>query len=51
MAVPPGNGRRAAIDRDLDGALDGDEIDGGTSPFDPTSYPAAPHSRWSGPRV
>jgi len=41
-AVPPGHGVRAAIDRDLDGARDGDELDAGTSPKDATSVPGGP---------
>jgi hypothetical protein len=41
-AVPPGNGPRAAVDRDLDGALDRDEIDAGASPRDATSVPGGP---------
>ena len=32
--VPPGSGRRMAIDRDSDGALDGDERDAATDPAD-----------------
>jgi hypothetical protein len=42
--VPPGSGRRIGIDRDEDGALDQDEIDGGFNPADPGSRPpiAAP---------
>jgi DNA-binding beta-propeller fold protein YncE len=31
-AVPPGSGHRIALDRDGDGALDGDELDDGTDP-------------------
>jgi YVTN family beta-propeller protein len=38
-AVPVGMGTRFAIDRDEDGALDGDERDAGTDPADPTSRP------------
>jgi len=38
--TPPGSGMRIAIDRDEDGALDGDEINAGTNPADPNSYPA-----------
>jgi DNA-binding beta-propeller fold protein YncE len=34
-AVPPGSGVRIALDRDLDGAYDGDEILGGKDPADP----------------
>ncbi len=37
--APPGTGRRMAIDRDGDGALDGDEIDLGLDPADPASRP------------
>jgi DNA-binding beta-propeller fold protein YncE len=39
--VPPGSGRRAGIDRDEDGFLDGDERDAGTDPADATSFPGA----------
>ncbi len=38
--TPPGSGMRIALDRDEDGALDGDEIAAGTDPADPTSVPA-----------
>jgi len=41
-AVPPGHGPRAAIDRDLDGIRDRDELDAGTSPADATSVPGGP---------
>jgi DNA-binding beta-propeller fold protein YncE len=34
-AVPPGSGYRIALDRDEDGALDGDELDDGTDPAAP----------------
>jgi hypothetical protein len=37
--VPPGSGVRAGIDRDLDGALDGDELLHGSDPADPSSLP------------
>jgi hypothetical protein len=37
--VPLGSGRRIGIDRDLDGALDGDERAAGSDPADPTSMP------------
>jgi DNA-binding beta-propeller fold protein YncE len=37
--VPPGGGERAGIDRDGDGSLDRDELDAGTDPADPTSFP------------
>jgi len=39
--VPPGSGRRIALDRDEDGYLDRDEIDGGSDPADALSVPAA----------
>jgi YVTN family beta-propeller protein len=39
--VPPGSGTRIGIDRDDDGFLDRDEIDAGTDPADPTSFPNA----------
>jgi hypothetical protein len=38
-AVPPGEGWRVGIDRDGDGYADGDEIEAGTNPADPTSHP------------
>jgi DNA-binding beta-propeller fold protein YncE len=37
--VPPGSGRRIALDADLDGYLDGDERDAGSDPRDPASTP------------
>jgi DNA-binding beta-propeller fold protein YncE len=37
--VPPGSGVRMGIDRDEDGALDGDELDAGSDPTDPDSVP------------
>ncbi len=37
--VPPGDGRRSAIDRDLDGALDGDEILARSDPANAQSVP------------
>jgi hypothetical protein len=37
--VPTGDGVRLGIDRDVDGALDGDESDAGTDPADPNSHP------------
>jgi YVTN family beta-propeller protein len=37
-AVPPGSGARIALDRDLDGAYDGDEILGGKDPANPGSH-------------
>lgn len=39
--VPFGSQTRIGIDRDLDGALDRDELDAGTDPADPTSKPGA----------
>ncbi len=39
--APPGTGTRMGIDRDLDGALDGDELDAGTDPADAASRPGA----------
>lgn len=39
MAVPPGEGVRMGIDRDLDGAFDRDETLGGSDPADPNSLP------------
>lgn len=36
---PPQTGRRFALDRDADGALDGDERDAGSNPADPASLP------------
>ena len=38
--APPGSGERIGLDRDLDGALDGDERAAGTDPADPVSRPA-----------
>ncbi|HLY38789.1 MAG TPA: hypothetical protein VKU61_12185, partial [Candidatus Binatia bacterium] len=40
-AVPPGSGNRIGIDRDQDGFFDRTEIDMGTDPADPTSFPGA----------
>ncbi|HSN99291.1 MAG TPA: hypothetical protein VLS89_13440 [Candidatus Nanopelagicales bacterium] len=37
--APPGSGARMGIDRDLDGALDGDEVAAGSDPADPGSVP------------
>jgi DNA-binding beta-propeller fold protein YncE len=37
--APPGSGERIGIDRDLDGALDGDERAAGSDPADPGSTP------------
>jgi len=37
--TPPGSGTRIGLDRDLDGAYDGDELDAGTDPADPLSHP------------
>ena len=35
--TPPGNGVRLALDRDMDGVYNGDEISAGTNPADPNS--------------
>jgi hypothetical protein len=43
--VPPGDGIRSALDRDLDGFLDGDELRAGS---DPASAGSAPPSKRSG---
>jgi hypothetical protein len=37
--VPPGSGERIGVDRDGDGAWDGDERDAHTDPADPDSTP------------
>jgi DNA-binding beta-propeller fold protein YncE len=37
--VPPGSGWRIGIDRDGDGYADGDELEAGSDPADPTSVP------------
>src|SRR5262249_7573865 len=37
--VPPGSGLRIALDRDNDGAYDGDERIRGTNPADASSHP------------
>jgi len=37
--VPPGQGYRIAVDRDMDGTLDADELDALTDPADPASEP------------
>ena len=39
--VPPGSGRRIALDRDEDGFLDGDEKAAGSDPANPHSVPAS----------
>jgi YVTN family beta-propeller protein len=39
--VPPGEGERIGVDRDGDGAFDRDEIDAGTDPTDPSSFPGS----------
>src|SRR5690606_20742018 len=39
--APPGSGVRMGIDEDLDGVLDADERDAGTSPSNPGSLPGA----------
>jgi len=40
-AVPPGCGERIALDRDSDGAYDGDELAAGSDPADPDSIPGS----------
>jgi hypothetical protein len=40
--VPRGTATRIGIDRDMDGCLDRDEIDGGTDPSDPSSHACGP---------
>jgi hypothetical protein len=37
--APPGSGERIGVDRDGDGAWDGDERDAHTNPADPASKP------------
>jgi DNA-binding beta-propeller fold protein YncE len=37
--VPPGSGQRIGVDRDGDGARDGDEVLASTDPDDPASHP------------
>ncbi len=39
MCVPPGQGRRIALDRDADEFFNADEIDFGSNPSDPNSIP------------
>jgi DNA-binding beta-propeller fold protein YncE len=39
--VPPGSGERIGVDRDEDGFYDRDELDAGTDPADPSSFPGA----------
>jgi DNA-binding beta-propeller fold protein YncE len=39
--VPPGSGERIGVDRDEDGFFDRDELDAGTDPADPGSFPGA----------
>lgn len=43
-AVPSGTQTRLGVDRDGDGALDRDELDAGTDPADPASYPGGPRA-------
>jgi len=40
--VPPGSGLRVGVDRDGDGWFDRYELDHGTDPADPLSFPGAP---------
>lgn len=46
--VPPGSGKRMAIDRDEDGYLDGDERMAGSNPADPASKPSRPSAEKRG---
>src|SRR5262249_6831037 len=39
--VPPGSGIRLGVDRDGDGFFDRDELDDGTDPADPNSFPGS----------
>ncbi len=39
--VPPGSGRRIALDRDEDGSFDRDELDAGSDPADAADVPTA----------
>jgi len=39
MCVPPGQGRRIALDRDADEFFDADEIAAGSDPADAASIP------------
>jgi DNA-binding beta-propeller fold protein YncE len=39
--TPPGAGVRAGVDRDQDGFLDRDELDAGSDPADPASFPGS----------
>ena len=41
LCVPPGSGRRVALDRDLDGFLNGDEIAANSDPADALSTPTS----------
>ncbi len=40
--APPGSGERMALDRDEDGFFDTDEVDAGSDPADPGSFPGGP---------
>jgi hypothetical protein len=42
VCVPPGDGRRSALDRDRDGHANGDERRAGSDPADPRSLPGDP---------
>ena len=39
LCVPPGQGRRIALDRDADEFFNADEIAAGSDPADPASIP------------
>jgi hypothetical protein len=47
--VPPGDGRRSALDRDQDSHLNGDERAAGSDPADPRSTPAPTATATTGP--
>lgn len=49
-AVPPGNGERLGLDRDGDSWRDRDELDAGTDPADPNSFPGSSAVREPDPR-
>lgn len=48
LCAPSGTGARIALDRDLDGVLDRDEVDGGSDAADASSTPGMPGPEPSG---